>query len=185
MYSMFVECFLTPNFTNICTSVVSSTMDLPTPFEYEPKVRALAASTFCCVFVVFLFFLPFFPFNLHSSSKYILEVFRAKCTWENVWRHTFYLPVDNNACRNAEMTPWANIELNPTKTKHESEETRSDSFNNGQCRSYRWWTRTSHKNRYDCLMILRHFENREGLEGSLRTHDTVPRSTSGYPKWKA
>ena len=46
------------------------------------------------------------------------------------------------------------------KTKNESEETRSDSFNDGQCRS---WTRTSHKRRYECPMIPRHFENREGI----------------------
>ena len=68
-------------------------MDVPTPIEsesmsltFEPWPRQLFLafwSSFLFFFLLY-FFSFIFTFNLHSSSKDMLEVFKVKRTFENV-----------------------------------------------------------------------------------------------------
>lgn len=116
------------------------------------------------VFVFFSFFFiffsslfPFFYFNLHSSSKDMRDILWVKRICENVRKLL-------RSNRNSTVRPCTNIELiKPDETKTEPEETLSDSFNHGQSRSWITQVERSRKRSCECLTILRHFENREGL----------------------
>ena len=80
---------------NLATSLcVPSAMYIPTSHESEGiRARASATSTYLCLSFYFIFF-PFsffFPFNEHSFSKDMLDMFRVKRTCENVLRRSFHV----------------------------------------------------------------------------------------------
>ena len=88
-------------------------------------------------FFSFLSFFLFFPFQSTIFLKDMLDLFRLKKrTCENVWQRSFH--VQSITSPKARVRCWKNIELNPTN-QNESEETQSDSFNDGQSRS---WSRS-------------------------------------------
>ena len=104
---------------NLATSLcVPSVMYIPTPHESEgTRARASATSTYLCLSFYFIFF-PFsffFPFNEHSFSKDMLDMFRVKRTCENVLRRSFH--VQSITSPKVELRRWTNIELNPTNQK--------------------------------------------------------------------
>ena len=99
----------------------------------------------------------------------MLDMFRVKRTCENVLRRSFH--VQSITSPKAELRRWTNIELNPTNQKWIRKKP-------NQIRSTMARVRADpdHKSRYECPTIVRHFENRERLEGKftdLRTHDTI------------
>ena len=95
------------------------------------------------------------PLSWYSSSTSKVHSERLLCMW---------------------LSPCA-LYRQSNKTKNEFEETRSDSFNDGQCRS---WTRKSHKRRYECPMIPRHFEHKN-LYCWLLNHPSVQENRLWIP----
>ena len=94
---------------------------------YDPWPRQL-----CFVFRFHFFFLFPLPFNLHSSSNDMLDVFRVMHTCEIVWWRSCCVQIDNKSkCRGETLHKYR---TKPSKTKKESKESRSD-FNDDQSRS--------------------------------------------------
>lgn len=104
---------------------IPGAMDISTPLESEGSSPGLAR-----FFLFFSFF--FFFLNLNSSSKNMLDMFRV-----NVHVRTFDDTVKSitmSKCRGVTLKKNKKL-TKPEKNKNESEETRSDSFNNEQCRN--------------------------------------------------
>ena len=130
--------------------------------KYELSVRALTASTFCCL----LFSFPFFAFQFTFFLKGCVWSVQSKThMWE---RLTTYLLLSLSQIDNdVEMKPWTNIELNPTKPK----------INPKKPDQIRWWlvSKLNQDESQETLWVSHDtppFWKLRRLGGSLRTYTT-------------